>query len=130
MFARGERGQSLVEFAIGAMVLVLLLAGIADLGRGLYSYVVITNAAREGARFGASHPNWGVSGVKDKVINEASESGVALVAGDITVTDPVPGQGSGDPLQVDVQYQFASIIGAIFGLSIVTLSTSVQMMVM
>ena len=113
--------------------MLLLLAGMIDLGRGFYSYVVITNAAREGARYGASYPEWGADGVKAKVISEASESGIDLTSDDADVSvvpDPVPGRGSLLPLQVDVQYEFASIMGAILGLPTVTLNTSVRMMVM
>ena len=47
---RSERGANLVEFAIVLPLLVLILAGLADLGRAFYNYMVITNAAREGAR--------------------------------------------------------------------------------
>lgn len=43
------RGQALVEFALVAPVLLLLLLGAIDLGRLLYAQIVITNAAKEGA---------------------------------------------------------------------------------
>jgi Flp pilus assembly protein TadG len=53
---RSERGQNLVELALVMFfVLVPLLAGVADLGRAFYSYIAITNGAREGARYGARH---------------------------------------------------------------------------
>jgi TadE-like protein len=48
-----KRGQSLVEFAISSMVLVLLLMGLLDLSRAFYYSVNIQGAAREGARHGA-----------------------------------------------------------------------------
>lgn len=51
--ARGGRGQSLVEFALILPVLVILLLGIIDFGMGLRSYISLTNATREGARFAA-----------------------------------------------------------------------------
>ena len=47
---RSERGSNLVEFALVLPLLVLILAGMADIGRAFNSYMVITNAAREGAR--------------------------------------------------------------------------------
>src|ERR1700686_1691476 len=50
---RRQRGQSLVEFAISSMVLVLLLMGLLDLSRAFYYSVNIQGAAREGARHGA-----------------------------------------------------------------------------
>ena len=49
----GQRGQSLVEFAISSVVLVLLVGGLVDVGRSIYFSEVLSNAAREGARHGA-----------------------------------------------------------------------------
>jgi hypothetical protein len=43
-------GQDLVEYAIVFPVLMLLLLGIIDFGRIIYSYNAISNAAREGTR--------------------------------------------------------------------------------
>jgi len=44
-------GQALVEFAIAVPILILLVAGVIELGRG-YSYAVATSdAARDGARY-------------------------------------------------------------------------------
>src|SRR5690242_922370 len=50
---RRQRGQSLVEFAISSMVLLLLAMGLIDLSRAFYFSVSIQGAAREGARHGA-----------------------------------------------------------------------------
>jgi Flp pilus assembly protein TadG len=48
-----NRGQALVEFAIALPILILLVAGVLELGRG-YSYAVATSdAARDGARYAA-----------------------------------------------------------------------------
>ncbi len=49
---RGQRGAAALEFAIVLPVLVLLLFGTIEFGLLLYNQQVITNASREGARFG------------------------------------------------------------------------------
>lgn len=53
-FVRGERrasrGQGLVEFALVFPLIALLLFGIIDLGRAVYGFNTIANAAREGVR--------------------------------------------------------------------------------
>jgi TadE-like protein len=49
-YFRSERSQSMVEFALIAPVLLLMVFGIVDLGRVLYFYVTIEQAASEGAR--------------------------------------------------------------------------------
>ena len=46
-----ERSQSLVEFSLVLPVLLLLALGIVDFGMGFKSYVELTNATREGARY-------------------------------------------------------------------------------
>jgi Flp pilus assembly protein TadG len=45
-----HRGQALVEFAIVIPIFVLILVGIFDLGRAVYAWSTVNNAAREGAR--------------------------------------------------------------------------------
>src|SRR5207245_3228751 len=50
---RRQRGQSLVEFAISSIVLLLLMMGLLDLSRAFYYSVNLQGAAREGARHGA-----------------------------------------------------------------------------
>jgi Flp pilus assembly protein TadG len=47
-----ERGQGLVEFALVISVLLLIAIAILDLGRAIYAYSVVSNCAREGARYG------------------------------------------------------------------------------
>jgi len=45
-----QRSQAIVEFAIIAPVLLLLLFGIVDFGRVIYYYVTLNQAVNEGAR--------------------------------------------------------------------------------
>ncbi len=51
------RGQSLVELAISFPVMLLLLLGTIDFGMALYSYVIVRDAAQEGALYGSFNPN-------------------------------------------------------------------------
>ena len=45
-----RRGQALVEFALVMPIFILLLVAIFDLGRAVFAFNTLTNAAREGAR--------------------------------------------------------------------------------
>jgi Flp pilus assembly protein TadG len=47
---RRGRGQALVEFAIVIPLFLLLLVALFDLGRAVFAYNTLTNAAREGVR--------------------------------------------------------------------------------
>jgi Flp pilus assembly protein TadG len=47
---RDKRGQGLVEFALVFPIIILIFFAIFDLGRGVYAYNTLANAARVGAR--------------------------------------------------------------------------------
>jgi hypothetical protein len=48
-----QRGQSLVEVALSLPLLLVLLVGIIEVGRFSYYSIVVSNAARAGAQYGA-----------------------------------------------------------------------------
>jgi Flp pilus assembly protein TadG len=52
-FTKSEHGAALVEFALVAPILFLLVFGIVDFGRALFTLNNLTSAVREGARFAA-----------------------------------------------------------------------------
>ena len=47
---KNKRGQALVEFALVVPLFLLLLFGILESGRVIYTKLIVTEAAREGAR--------------------------------------------------------------------------------
>jgi Flp pilus assembly pilin Flp len=49
---RDTKGTAMVEFAIICTILLVILFGIIDMGHALYMKAVVTNASREGARYG------------------------------------------------------------------------------
>lgn len=51
-----ERGQSLMEMAVSMVVLVILLAGIVDLGRAIFTYISLRDAAQEGLVYAGVYP--------------------------------------------------------------------------
>jgi TadE-like protein len=50
---RKERGQSLIEFALTAPMLIVLLLGLVEMGHAFNSYMTIVAASRDAARLGA-----------------------------------------------------------------------------
>jgi Flp pilus assembly protein TadG len=52
---QGERGQTLVEFALSLTILLTLVFGILAICLALYSYHFISEAAREGTRYAIVH---------------------------------------------------------------------------
>ena len=64
---REDRGVSVVEFALIAPVLLLILVGILDLGRAINAYVTVSNAAREGTHYLSVHPTAAPSAIASMV---------------------------------------------------------------
>ena len=53
---RCDRGQALVELALIAPILIILMLGVIDYGRVYFAYVSVTNGARVGADYAAIGP--------------------------------------------------------------------------
>jgi Flp pilus assembly protein TadG len=53
-----EKGQSLVELGFSMTFLLLLLAGVADIGRAYFTFISLRDAAQEGAAYGSTHPTF------------------------------------------------------------------------
>lgn len=51
-----EGGQSLVEFSMGMVVLLVLLVGVTDTARVMFTYLSMRDAAQEGALFASVNP--------------------------------------------------------------------------
>ncbi len=56
---RRARGQALVEFSLTIVIFLVLLMAIVDLGRGIYQFNGVSEAAREIARVTSVHPGTG-----------------------------------------------------------------------
>jgi Flp pilus assembly protein TadG len=131
------RGQSLVEFALIAPLLILLLLALFDFGRAIYAYNAISNAAREGARIAIVDQS--ESGGVPLAANEAANQATALGLNAADINDvqvlyrlpdlsaDCPSRGLGCVAEVRVQYEFRAVtpvIGAIVGS--LRLSTTTQ----
>lgn len=69
---RRSRGQALVEIALALPVFLLIVLGLFDVGRGVFMYAGLTNAAREGARLAIVN--------QDKAMIGQRVQGMALTA--------------------------------------------------
>ena len=118
---RSERGQNLIEMALLLPVLIMITIGVIDMGRAYHHYIIITNASREGARFGSRFPHY-ATGIIETTIGEAipddgepcRSGNVCLSPADVTITG-LSG-AAGMPLRVTVTYDFPTILGHIIGL--------------
>jgi Flp pilus assembly protein TadG len=67
------RGQALVEFALVIPVFLLLLMAVFDLGRAVFAYNSVTNAAREGARLAIVNQSTAL--ITQRVLDQTSLGG-------------------------------------------------------
>ncbi|NOY99749.1 MAG: pilus assembly protein [Chloroflexi bacterium] len=86
---RKERGQSLVEFTVAITFMLILLAGVIDLGRALFTYTALRDAAQEGAVYGSVYPT-NCSQIEGR-IRSTSNTPVDLQSDDIQVVIEVGG---------------------------------------
>ena len=95
-----ERGQSLTEFALALVILLTLVAGVVDLGRMFFAYIIIRDAAQEGAVYGSIADKSDLTAFQSEVENRVKEA----------FTDPDnPGDTPIDISKLSVQ---ANVIGA------------------
>ncbi len=127
----------MVEFALILPLMVLIIAGIFDLGRAFFASITITNAAREGARFGALNPDY-MTGVCIAAKTEALNTGITLHDSNITITCgstltcPVsPGVECADsqPIIVKVSYNYNNMILKFFFPSPIHMERQVEMLI-
>lgn len=125
-----------MEFALVLPILLMLIVSAIEFGRLFYTKIVITNAAREGAYYMATHhENVGVvTDATSAAVTEASNSGIPNITVGIT---PSSGWLPGDSVTVTVNTTVENVLiisylGNLFSISkssnSFNLSSSVEMM--
>ncbi|MBU3628874.1 TadE/TadG family type IV pilus assembly protein [Polynucleobacter sp. AP-Reno-20A-A9] len=134
-FKRRDSGVAAVEFALILPLLMMIVFGIINYGILLYDQAVITNAAREGARWGAINTSAAIScsgtasGTADpcQIANGYTQANLITFGGATTSTSSATGAGtSGTTVTVTVSYTFTQI-GWIVGSSTNALTASAVM---
>jgi hypothetical protein len=115
-----EKGAELIEMVVVLPLLLLVLFGIIDFGFMFQRYVVLTNAAMEGARVGML-PGYGTDDAEARAQQYAETGGVP--AGTVTPVATIEtisdGSGDWDGMQVVIShfynYQYIGPIVSMFG---------------
>jgi Flp pilus assembly pilin Flp len=106
---RSERGVAMVEFALIAPVLLLILAGMLGFGRVLFYWIDANHLANEAARWAVVDRNPYAPATLQEYIRD---SGTQEFAGDVRVCIDFPNGGTpqiGDPVRVRVQKPFSFV---------------------
>lgn len=112
-----QTGLSFIEFALLLPILMMLLVGIIDISVLMYDKAIITNASREGARYGivlrtpsyassASIISYTQTYCANKLITFTSTPTSAVV----TATPSVASPKFGDTLTVSITYTYTDLI--------------------
>jgi Flp pilus assembly protein TadG len=127
-FRKSDDGAELIEMAIVTPLLLFLILSIVDFGFLFQRYVVLTNAAAEGARV-ASLPGYTSDDVTARVSSYATNGGIVDgVVNTTTIPVNLPGPGGtvwpGRQVTVTHVYNY-QYIGAIAAMFSGTLDSSV-----
>ena len=110
---RGQRGQTMVEFAIVLPIFLMLLLGIAQGGIAFNNYVQLTDATRAGARYGAPLACSGSCDRSSLVTSKVKSSAANLNTSQVGVTITSTWQ-PGTDLRVCATYPFSiNLIGLV-----------------
>jgi Flp pilus assembly protein TadG len=69
----GQRGQSLVEFALLLPIMLLIITGLFDVARAVWEENTLAYAAREGTRFAIVHGSAGQGPLPDGTVSGAAD---------------------------------------------------------
>lgn len=105
-----EAGQSLVEFGMVLPLFLVLMFGLVDFGRAFYSWMIVTNAAREGARAGAVQKDWPTmqTAIYNSMCNPYPGS-CSLDTTKMTLTPLGVNGARGDQVSVRINYAFTYV---------------------
>ena len=119
-----SRGQTLIEFALIAPIMFILLFGIIDFGMVLNRRIVIEHAVREGSRYASVHLTSDPSTCTDVQDRTAERAGGKAIDPDEVgvhyfddngngTTSPI----AGDTVRVTAPFEYSLPLTSVFGLS-------------
>lgn len=119
-----ERGQGIVELAIVLPILILLVLGALDLGRGFSTRIALANAAREAVFVASLTPSVSQAGLQAIVDGEMG----GTVDGPVTVTRTGL-LTAGTPVTIALENAFAPTLSGLFGAPTLPVRASATMVV-
>jgi Flp pilus assembly protein TadG len=130
----GEHGQGLVELAMVVPLLLLLALGTVDFGLAFRTYISLTNAAREGARWISTHPE-NPSAAMARVTVEAGRVGLSPSATDDTlitvIFDPdKTSYSAGEEVTITVLHDYPLLFGFVTAIPAIPFAASATMTVL
>jgi Flp pilus assembly protein TadG len=118
-----DQGSALVEFTFIAVMMIVVMLGIVEMGRYVLVYTTVANAARAGARYaivhGADRTGTGADGPSGPgstaqvktIVNDFASAGLLNVSNlNITVNYPNGTNTADSPVTVTVTYPYDAFV--------------------
>lgn len=115
---RPQKGQSLAELAIILPLLLILLLGVFDIGNGFSTYIALSNASREGARWLTIHPD-DKAGAVNRVYVEANGVGLGQDTVAVTIVPDKSRYQAGETITFQVAHSYPLLFGALTQLPVI-----------
>lgn len=112
--------------ALAVPILALLLFGLLDVGRVFHAWMVVENAAREAARYGASYPTQ-LEAARQRARDEAGGAGIAIVE---TPTVRLVADAGGRYVEALVVHPFGLLFGGFLGIDDFDVTGAARMQVL
>jgi Flp pilus assembly protein TadG len=115
---RDEEGSELIEYAVSILLVLTMIFGVIEVGRLMFTYTTIAQAARAGARYAAVHGALaGNAAANDPpavvaVVDNLAAAAGLNIANIVTpiVTYPNGNSNVGSKVKVTVTYPFTTVI--------------------
>lgn len=125
---KGERGAAMVEMAIVSIFLILLVLGIVDMGRVIFTSISIRDAVQEGASFAAYTETADSSSITATVTNAVDSPDLSSATFALFCSAETRDLQDGTRVRIDMTYDvdlITPIVGNMLGGSI-TLTPSAE----
>jgi len=119
----------MIEFALTLVIILILLAGLVDLGRAIFTYLALRDAAQEGASFASYNPT-DTAGITNRVCNSSNMVSDLCASPGINTQVTLTGSAcNGNGIQIRVSFNNFTLVtpflGAIVGSQTIPISASV-----
>lgn len=121
-----EKGQSLVELVIVLPLLLIIFAGVFDVGRSMQTYVAMVNASREAALRGAAGET-DTNTLRLIALNELASNGLDIGQATVTVSYQMLGFPPENHITVEVGYTLPLLL-SVLSIDNINLSSRTKML--
>lgn len=113
-----RKGATMVEFSLVFLLLLMMVAGVFEVGRIVWTYNTLNHAAKQASRYAMVHGSRNpISGQQASVSDYAKAQAVGFDPQSLTVTVvPTPNNNPGSVVTVTVSHTMNTVVAPLVGL--------------